>query len=115
MVSRATGCSDLRLEALLAYMRRNCSDPDLSPSAATAHLRISVRTVHKLMKQTERSFGEWLLDERLHRCVHMLTPPYAEGDDASFVATFADLVALAALPAQPALPSLSESRPRRTR
>jgi hypothetical protein len=25
---------DLRLEALLKYIRRNCSDPDLSPSAA---------------------------------------------------------------------------------
>ena len=66
---------DLRLEALLAYIRRNCSDPHLSPRAAAAHLRISVRTVHKLMKQTERSFGEWLLDERLHRCVRMLQDP----------------------------------------
>jgi hypothetical protein len=35
---------DLRLEGLLAYIRRNCSDPDLSPSAAAAHLRVSVRT-----------------------------------------------------------------------
>jgi AraC family transcriptional activator of tynA and feaB len=66
---------DLRLEALLAYIRRNCSDPDLSPSAAAAHLRVSVRTVHKLMERTERSFGEWLLDERLHRCVRMLQDP----------------------------------------
>ena len=66
---------DLRLEALLAYIRRNCSDPDLSPGAAAAHLRVSVRTVHKLMERTERSFGEWLLDERLHRCVRMLQDP----------------------------------------
>jgi AraC-like DNA-binding protein len=66
---------DLHLEALLAYIRRNCSDPDLSPSAAAAHLRVSVRTVHKLMERTERSFGEWLLDERLHRCVRMLQDP----------------------------------------
>ena len=66
---------DLRLEALLAYIRRNCSDPDLSPSAAAAHLRVSVRTVHKLMERTERSFGEWLLDERLHCCVRMLQDP----------------------------------------
>jgi AraC family transcriptional regulator, positive regulator of tynA and feaB len=66
---------DLRLEALLAYIRRNCSDPNLSPSAAAAHLRTSVRTVHKLMERTERSFGEWLLDERLHRCVRMLQDP----------------------------------------
>jgi AraC-like DNA-binding protein len=63
---------DLRLEALLTYMRCNCPDPDLSPAAAAAHLRVSVRTVHKLMEPTERSFGEWLLDERLHRCVRML-------------------------------------------
>jgi AraC family transcriptional regulator, positive regulator of tynA and feaB len=66
---------DLRLEALLAYIRRNCSDPDLSPGAAAAHLRVSVRTVHKLMERTERSFGEWLLDERLHCCVRMLQDP----------------------------------------
>jgi AraC family transcriptional activator of tynA and feaB len=66
---------DLRLEALLAYIRSNCSDPDLSPSDAAAHLRVSVRTVHKLMERTERSFGEWLLDERLHRCVCMLQDP----------------------------------------
>jgi AraC-like DNA-binding protein len=66
---------DLQLEALLAYIRCNCSDPDLSPSAAAAHLRVSVRTVHKLMERTERSFGEWLLDERLHRCVRMLQDP----------------------------------------
>ena len=63
---------DLRLEALLAYMRRNCSDPDLGPAVAAAHLRISVRTVHKLMEPTGRTFGEWLLDERLLRCVRML-------------------------------------------
>jgi AraC family transcriptional activator of tynA and feaB len=66
---------DLQLEALLAYMRRNCSDPDLSPRDAAAHLRVSVRTVHKLMERAERSFGEWLLDERLHRCVLMLQDP----------------------------------------
>jgi len=66
---------DLHLEALLAYIRRNCSDPDLSPSAAAAYLRVSVRTVHKLMERTERRFGEWLLDERLHRCVRMLQDP----------------------------------------
>jgi transcriptional regulator GlxA family with amidase domain len=27
------------------------------------------------MERTERSFGEWLLDERLHRCVRMLQDP----------------------------------------
>jgi AraC family transcriptional regulator, positive regulator of tynA and feaB len=66
---------DLRLEALLAYIRRYCSHPDLSSAAAAAHLRVSVRTVHKLMERTERAFGEWLLDERLHRCVRMLQGP----------------------------------------
>jgi AraC family transcriptional activator of tynA and feaB len=66
---------DLQLEALLAYIRRNCSNPGLSPSTAAAHLRVSVRTLHKLMERTERSFGEWLLDERLHRCVGILQDP----------------------------------------
>jgi transcriptional regulator GlxA family with amidase domain len=36
---------------------------------------VRTSSVHKLMERTERSFGEWLLDERLHRCVRMLQDP----------------------------------------
>jgi hypothetical protein len=50
------------LEAPLAYIRRHCSDPDLSPREAAAHLCVLARTVHKLMERTERSFSVWLLD-----------------------------------------------------
>jgi len=66
---------DLRLEVLLAYVRRNCSDSDLSPATAVTHMRVSVRSVHKLTERTEHTFGEWLLDERLHRYVRMFRDP----------------------------------------
>ena len=60
---------------LLAYVRRNCSDSDLSPATAVTHMRVSVRSVHKLTERTEHTFGEWLLDERLHRYVRMFRDP----------------------------------------
>jgi len=60
---------------LLAYVRRNCSDSDLSPATAVTHMRVSVRSVHKLTEWTEHTFGEWLLDERLHRYVRMFRDP----------------------------------------
>jgi len=66
---------DLRLESLLAYMRRHASDPELTPAAAAAHLKISVRSIHKLMRETGRTFCAWLLDERIDQCIRRLRSP----------------------------------------
>jgi len=71
----ATPERELRLEALLAYMRRNASNPELTPREAAAHLNISVRTLHKLMHETGRTFCAWLLDERIDQCVRKLRDP----------------------------------------
>jgi AraC family transcriptional activator of tynA and feaB len=65
----------LRLEALLAYMRRHSSDPELTPLQAAAHLKVSVRSVHKLMQETGRSFCAWLLDERIGQCIRAMRNP----------------------------------------
>jgi AraC family transcriptional regulator, positive regulator of tynA and feaB len=65
----------LRLEALLAFMRRHSTDPELTPQQAATHLRISVRSVHKLMQETGRSFCAWLLDERINQCIRAIRDP----------------------------------------
>jgi AraC-like DNA-binding protein len=65
----------LRLEALLAYMRRHSNDSELTPALAAAHLKISVRSVHKLMQETGRSFCAWLLDERIDQCMRAIRNP----------------------------------------
>ncbi|HUI60489.1 MAG TPA: helix-turn-helix domain-containing protein [Steroidobacteraceae bacterium] len=69
---------DLRLESLLAYMRRHATNPELTPGDAAAHLKISVRSIHKLMRETGRTFCAWLLDERIDQCIRRLrSPQYA--------------------------------------
>jgi AraC-like DNA-binding protein len=65
----------LRLEALLAFMRRYTTDPELTPQRAATHLKISVRSVHKLMQETGRSFCAWLLDERINQCIRAIRDP----------------------------------------
>ena len=65
----------LRLEALLAFMRRHTTDPELTPQQAATHLKISVRSVHKLMQETGRSFCAWLLDERINQCIRAIRDP----------------------------------------
>jgi AraC family transcriptional activator of tynA and feaB len=65
----------LRLQALLAFMRRHTTDPELTPQQAATHLRISVRSVHKLMQETGRSFCAWLLDERINQCIRAIRDP----------------------------------------
>ncbi len=63
------------LEALLGYMRRHSNDPELTPAVAAAHLRMSVRSVHKLMRETGRSFCTWLLHERIDQCLRAIRNP----------------------------------------
>jgi AraC family transcriptional activator of tynA and feaB len=65
----------LRLQALLAFMRRHTTDPELTPQQAATHLKISVRSVHKLMQETGRSFCAWLLDERINQCIRAIRDP----------------------------------------
>ncbi len=65
----------LRLEALLAYLRRHACDPELTPQHAAAHLKISVRSVHTLMRETGRSLCAWLLDERIGQCIRAIQNP----------------------------------------
>jgi AraC family transcriptional regulator, positive regulator of tynA and feaB len=67
--------AEVRREALLAFVRRNLADPELSPAAAAAHLGISLRSVHHLLAQSEQSFGALVLEQRLQACARALRDP----------------------------------------
>jgi AraC family transcriptional regulator, positive regulator of tynA and feaB len=63
---------ELQIEALLAYCRQNLHDPELTPQRAADHVRISVRTLHSRFKLIGKSFGRWVLDNRLDACRNAL-------------------------------------------
>lgn len=65
----------LDLDALLSYLRRNLSEPELSPQMAAEHLGVSVRTVHKRFSELDESFGRWVLNNRLGACRRLLKDP----------------------------------------
>ncbi len=84
----------MRREALLAFVRRNLRDPALSPVAAAAHLGISVRSVHKLLEPTGKSFSALALEQRLQACARALRDPAAASQritDIAYAWGFGDL------------------------
>jgi AraC family transcriptional regulator, positive regulator of tynA and feaB len=77
---------ELQLEALLAFCRQNLSDPDLSPQQAADQLGISIRTLHSRFQKTGRSFGQWVLENRLEGCSAALRDPHQRRQNISEVA-----------------------------
>jgi AraC-like DNA-binding protein len=59
---------ELQTEALLAFCRQRLHDPELTPQAVADALGISVRTLHLRFSATGRSFGRFVLEERLKAC-----------------------------------------------
>jgi AraC family transcriptional regulator, positive regulator of tynA and feaB len=66
---------ELQHAALLSYCRRNLGDPELSPQMVADRFGISVRTVHLRFERLGRSFGRWVLENRLERCAAALRDP----------------------------------------
>lgn len=66
---------ELQHAALLAFCRRNLGNPELSPQMVAARFGISVRTVHLRFERLGRSFGRWVLDNRLEQCAAALRDP----------------------------------------
>lgn len=62
-------------ELLLRFIGNNLRDARLSPTKAAAHLGISIRSVHNLLKPTAKTFGSWVLNERLQGCANELRDP----------------------------------------
>jgi len=63
---------ELQTEAMLAFCRQRLHDPELTPQLAADALGISVRTLHLRFKGTGRSFGRFVLEERLQACSQAL-------------------------------------------
>jgi len=77
---------ELQLEALLAFCRQNLSDPDLSPQQAADHVGILLGTLHSRFRQTGRTFGHWVLENRLEGCSVALRDPHQRHQNISEVA-----------------------------
>lgn len=77
---------ELRFEAMLVFCRQHLRDPELSPRAVASQFGISVRTLHMRFEKLGRSFGRWLLDNRLEACSRILRDPHQQGCSISEIA-----------------------------
>jgi AraC family transcriptional activator of tynA and feaB len=66
---------ELQMEALFAFCREHLHDAELSAQHAADHIGISVRTLHARFRQIDRTFGRWLLEQRLQGCRAALRDP----------------------------------------
>jgi AraC-like DNA-binding protein len=85
--------ADLRLEALMAYMRCRLGDATLSPASVARAFGLSPRTVHKLFERAETTFSQWLLSQRLEACAAALETamPDVRIADVAIAAGFGDI------------------------
>jgi AraC-like DNA-binding protein len=54
--------------AVTAFIEANLADPLLSPATVAAHFKISIRYLHRVFEETDKTFGQVLLERRLLRC-----------------------------------------------
>jgi AraC-like DNA-binding protein len=67
--------ADARLQAILAFCSDRLGDADLTPQKVATHFRISVRTLHLRFEAAGKSFGRWLLEQRLEASDRALRDP----------------------------------------
>ena len=77
---------EVQLEALLTFCRQNVSDPELSPHVVATRFGISVRTLHLRFARIGKTFGRWLLDNRLEACGKALRDPHQRASSISEIA-----------------------------
>lgn len=65
----------LQTEAIFAFCRQHLHQPELSPQFVADHFGISLRTLHLRFHNTGRSFGRWVLENRLDACRDALHDP----------------------------------------
>jgi len=58
--------------AILTFIETNLADPLLSAATVAAHFGISIRYVHRLFEEVDKSFGQVVLERRLLRCARDL-------------------------------------------
>ena len=81
-------------------MRRHRDDADLGPEEVAAACGISVRYLHELLRDTNRTLGAWLRDQRLaaahedlsnpadHRSIGAIAYAHGFSDQAQFSRAF---------------------------
>ena len=60
---------------VLAFMRDNLGDPDLSPGLVATGIGVSERSVHAVFARTGTTCRRWLIEERLKRAASALRAP----------------------------------------
>lgn len=74
-----SGTSSVRaahLTRVEKYVRDHLSDPDLDPERIAGWCGISVRYLHQLFRDTNRTLGQWIRDRRLDACQTDLKDPF---------------------------------------
>jgi AraC-like DNA-binding protein len=81
-----------RLVEAKQYIDRHLADPELSPAAVAASLRIAVRTMHALFEPTGTSFARYVARRRLEECrIALLGNPTRAVTDIAFAWGFGTL------------------------
>jgi len=70
-----TAASAARHAQLLLFVEAALADPSLSPAKVAAANGLSVRQLHRLFRESGRSFGQHLRQRRLERCRDDLADP----------------------------------------
>jgi AraC-like DNA-binding protein len=58
--------------AIVKFVETNLTDPLLSAPSVAAHFGISIRYLHRLFEEGDKSFGQVVLERRLLRCAEDL-------------------------------------------
>ncbi|HEY6255550.1 MAG TPA: helix-turn-helix domain-containing protein [Xanthobacteraceae bacterium] len=88
------GAHDARLRAVLDAIARNVGDPDLDPRGLANRLGISVRYLHRVLKDSGQTFSEHLNARRVGRAYRLLRDPrlaHLKISDIALEAGFSDL------------------------
>ena len=68
-----------RRQSILDAIVRHASDPDLNANRVAAQLGVSIRYLHRLLRDTGRTFSQHLLARRLERAHRLLRDPRLAG------------------------------------
>jgi AraC family transcriptional regulator, positive regulator of tynA and feaB len=63
------------LDEMLAVLRLHLANPDLAPKMLAERLGVSVRTIHNRFEDSNTTFGQWVLENRLQACRRALGDP----------------------------------------
>jgi AraC-like DNA-binding protein len=61
------------LDEILSVLRLHLANPDLAPKMLAERLGVSVRTIHSRFEDSNTTFGQWILENRLQACRRALS------------------------------------------